>query len=41
MCRSIDTLQDVLINKIQAIDEIQSTETLIALQNLIMRTIVP
>lgn len=29
MCRSIDSLQDVLINKIQTIDEIQSTETLI------------
>ncbi|CDZ78756.1 Regulatory protein AsnC [Legionella massiliensis] len=41
MCRSIDALQHVLINKIQAIDEIQSTETLISLQNPIMRTIVP
>ncbi|WP_334470977.1 transcriptional regulator AsnC [Arsenophonus sp. PmNCSU2021_1] len=41
MCRSIDTLQDVLINKIQTIDEIQSTETLISLQNPIMRTINP
>ncbi|MCI4067241.1 transcriptional regulator AsnC [Dickeya dianthicola] len=41
MCRSIDALQHVLINKIQTIDEIQSTETLISLQNLIMRTIVP
>lgn len=29
MCRSIDALQQVLINKIQTIDEIQSTETLI------------
>lgn len=30
MCRSIDALQQVLINKIQTIDEIQSTETLIS-----------
>ncbi|CDL84748.1 transcriptional regulator AsnC [Xenorhabdus szentirmaii] len=41
MCRSIESLQDVLINKIQTIDEIQSTETLISLQNPIMRTITP
>ncbi|MGK2888409.1 MAG: transcriptional regulator AsnC [Candidatus Malihini olakiniferum] len=41
MCRSIDVLQHVLINKIQTIDEIQSTETLISLQNPIMRTITP
>ncbi|HGN1707836.1 TPA: transcriptional regulator AsnC [Providencia rettgeri] len=41
MCRSIDMLQDVLINKIQTIDEIQSTETLISLQNPILRTISP
>ena len=41
MCKSIDALQQVLINKIQTIDEIQSTETLISLQNPIMRTIVP
>lgn len=41
MCRSIDALQHVLINKIQTIDEIQSTETLIVLQNPIMRTIKP
>ncbi|MFW2168235.1 transcriptional regulator AsnC, partial [Enterobacter cloacae complex sp.6722794] len=34
-------LQDVLINKIQTIDEIQSTETLIYLRNPIMRTISP
>ena len=38
---SIDALQQVLINKIQTIDEIQSTETLIVLQNPIMRTIKP
>ncbi|MBQ4773410.1 transcriptional regulator AsnC [Pectobacterium versatile] len=41
MCRSIEALQHVLINKIQTIDEIQSTETLISLQNPIMRTIEP
>ncbi|MEF9678330.1 transcriptional regulator AsnC [Pectobacterium aroidearum] len=41
MCRSIEALQYVLINKIQTIDEIQSTETLISLQNPIMRTIAP
>ncbi len=41
MTRSIEGLQDVLINKIQTIDEIQSTETLISLQNPIMRTITP
>jgi Lrp/AsnC family transcriptional regulator for asnA, asnC and gidA len=41
MCRSIDALQQVLINKIQTIEEIQSTETLISLQNPIMRTIQP
>ncbi|WP_075183363.1 transcriptional regulator AsnC [Pantoea sp. 1.19] len=41
MCKSIDALQQVLINKIQTIDEIQSTETLISLQNPIMRTIKP
>ncbi|MCD1125698.1 transcriptional regulator AsnC [Jinshanibacter sp. LJY008] len=41
MTKSIDGLQQVLINKIQTIDEIQSTETLISLQNPIMRTIRP
>ncbi|MCX8958462.1 transcriptional regulator AsnC [Erwinia psidii] len=41
MCRSIDALQQVLINKIQTIDEIQSTETLISLQNPISRAIKP
>ncbi|MGV3344638.1 transcriptional regulator AsnC [Enterobacteriaceae bacterium LUAb1] len=41
MCKSIEALQQVLINKIQTIDEIQSTETLISLQNPIMRTIKP
>ena len=41
MCRSSDSRQHVLINKIQTIDEIQSTETLISLQNPITRTIQP
>ncbi|MGG5414290.1 MULTISPECIES: transcriptional regulator AsnC [Edwardsiella] len=41
MTRSIEALQHVLINKIQTIDEIQSTETLISLQNPIMRDIKP
>ena len=39
--RSIDHLQDVLIYKIQAIDVIQSTETLISLQNPINRDVTP
>ena len=41
MCHSIDELQDVLINKLQAIKEVQSTETLISLQNPIKRSIIP
>jgi Lrp/AsnC family transcriptional regulator for asnA, asnC and gidA len=41
MTRSIDHLQMTLINKIQAIDEIQSTETLISLQNPIHRDVLP
>ena len=41
MCRSIDALEQLLIKKIQVIDEIQSTETMISLQNPIMRSIVP
>jgi Lrp/AsnC family transcriptional regulator, regulator for asnA, asnC and gidA len=39
MCSSIHALQNILINKIQSIDEIQSTETLISLQNPIIRSI--
>jgi len=39
--RSIDELQTVLIHKIQTIDEIQSTETLISLQNPILRDVKP
>ena len=41
MTRSIDELQTVLIHKIQTIDEIQSTETLISLQNPILRDVKP
>lgn len=41
MTQSIDDLQKTLINKIQTIDEIQSTETLISLQNPIMRGVKP
>lgn len=41
MCQSIDGLQHVLINRIQSIDEIQSTETLISLQNPISRAVKP
>lgn len=39
MVRSIDDLQRVLIERIQAIDEIQSTDTLISLQNPIARQV--
>jgi len=41
MARSIDHLHNVLINKIQAIEEIQSTETLISLDNPINREVSP
>jgi Lrp/AsnC family transcriptional regulator for asnA, asnC and gidA len=41
MTRTIDHLQSVLINKIQTIEEIQSTETLISLQNPISRGVQP
>jgi len=41
MCRSIEELQHVLIDKLQAIDEVQSTETLISLQNPINRNVSP
>lgn len=39
LCRSIDDLQWLLIDKIQSIDKIRATETLISLQNPIHRTI--
>ncbi len=41
MCRSIDELQHVLIDKLQSIEEVQSTETLISLQNPINRNVRP
>jgi len=41
MTRSIDELHSLLTNRIQAIDEIQSTETLISLHNPIARQVVP
>lgn len=41
MTRSIDDLQRLLITKIQTLDEIQSTETLISLNNPINRAITP
>lgn len=39
MVRSIDDLQALLIDRIQAIDQIQSTDTLISLQNPIARDV--
>ncbi len=41
MTQSIDALQKVLMNKIQAIKQVQSTDTLISLQNPISRAIQP
>lgn len=41
MTHTIEELHTVLAGKIQSIDEIQSTETLISLQNPILRGIVP
>ncbi|UJF20085.1 transcriptional regulator AsnC [Vibrio sp. SS-MA-C1-2] len=41
MCRSIEELQAVLIDKLQVIKEVQSTETLISLQNPIKRSVHP
>ncbi|OJW09518.1 MAG: hypothetical protein BGO44_04370 [Legionella sp. 39-23] len=40
-CESCHNEQLVALNKIQLIDEIQSTETLISLQNPIMCSVVP
>lgn len=39
LCHSIDDLHYVLVNKIQAIEKIRATETLISLQNPINRMI--
>ena len=41
MTRSIDELHTLLTDRIQAIEEIQSTETLISLHNPISRQVVP
>ena len=41
MTRSIDELQQVLVHRLQTIDEIQSTETLISLQQPIDRDVAP
>ena len=41
MTHTIEELHSVLAGKIQSIDEIQSTETLISLQNPILREILP
>ena len=41
MTRSIEELQHVLIDKIQSIEHVQSTETLISLQNPIQRDVNP
>ncbi|WMS86391.1 transcriptional regulator AsnC [Pleionea litopenaei] len=40
LCPSIDDLQWLLIDKIQSIEQVQATETLISLQNPIHRSIV-
>lgn len=39
ICKSIANLQDILMNKIQMIDGIQRTETILSLSQLIDRTI--
>ena len=41
MTVSIEALQWVLIDKIQGIKQVQSTETLISLQNPILRNVIP
>ncbi|MGO4999305.1 transcriptional regulator AsnC [Oceanisphaera sp. W20_SRM_FM3] len=41
MTHSIDELQQVLVHRLQTIDEIQSTETLISLQQPIDRDVAP
>lgn len=41
MTHTIEELHTVLAGKIQSIDEIQSTETLISMQNPILREIMP
>ncbi|TKB54753.1 transcriptional regulator AsnC [Ferrimonas aestuarii] len=41
LIRNIDALHDLLVNHIQCIEQIQSTETLLSLQQPIMRQIQP
>lgn len=41
MCHSMEELQHVLIEKLQSIEEVQSTVTLISLQNPIKRDVLP
>ncbi|MGB5855015.1 MAG: Lrp/AsnC ligand binding domain-containing protein, partial [Oceanisphaera sp.] len=41
MTHSIDELQQVLVHRLQTIDEIQSTETLISLQQPINKDVTP
>jgi len=41
MVRNIDDLQQLLIERLQVIDEIQSTETLISLQQPVLRNVAP
>lgn len=41
MCHSMEDLQHVLIEKLQSIEEVQSTVTLISLQNPIKRDVLP
>lgn len=41
MTKTIEELHSVLVTKIQLLDEIQSTETLISMQNPISRDILP
>ena len=39
IAQDIERFQDILINKLQAIDQVRSTETMISLQNPIHRDI--
>ena len=41
MCHSMEELQHVLIEKLQSVEEVQSTVTLISLQNPIKRDVLP
>lgn len=41
MAKSIDELQNFLVKKLQAINEVQSTETLISLESPLLRNVLP